>query len=91
MKLLLLVSIFLLNSSVFANERQRQIEYQAINLVIQKYGKGSGNILKGTRENPSNRSWYENEYFVSVAAGRYQEFYWSSIEWYSVNVCTDWA
>ena len=84
-----MVSIFLLNYSVFANERK--LEYEAINLVIQKYGKGLGNRLKGNGENPSYRSWYENECFLSVAAGRYQEFYWSSIKWFSVNVCTDWA
>ena len=91
MKLFLLVIIFLLAPSVVADARQREIEYEAINLVIQKYGKGLENRLKGSGLNPSYRSWYENECFLSVAAGRYQEFYWSSIEWYSVNVCTDWA
>ena len=89
MKLLLLVSIFLLNSSVFGDERQREIEYEAINLVIQKYGKGLGNRLKGTGVNPSYRSWYENECFLSVAAGTHQEFIWSAMEWFSVNVCSD--
>ena len=88
MKLLLLVSIFLLTPSVFAGERQREVEYKAINLVIQKYGKGSRNRLKGTGVNPSYRSWYENECFVSVAAGIYNEYSWTTLEWFSVNVCS---
>ena len=89
MKLLLIVSIFLLNPLVFADERQREIEHEAINLVIQKYGKGLENRLKGTGENPSYRSWYENECFVSVAAGIHQEFTWSALEWFSVNICSE--
>ena len=56
-----------------ADERQREIEYEAINLVIKKYGKGLENRLKGTGANPSYRSWYENDCFISVAAGTYQE------------------
>ena len=76
---------------VFANDRQREIEYEAINLVIQKYGKGLSNRLKGTGTNPSYRSWYENECFVSVAAGTYQEYNWSTTEWFSVNVCSNTA
>ena len=49
MKLLLLTPLLLiLLPSVFADERQREIEYEAINLVIQKYGKGLENRLKGT-------------------------------------------
>ena len=91
MKLLLLVIIFLLAPSVLADARQREIEYEAINLVIQKYGKGLENRLKGSGINPSYRSWYENECFVSVAAGTHQEFIWSEMEWFSVNVCSDLA
>ena len=41
--------------------------------------------------NPSYRSWYENDCFVSVAVGIYQESNWSSMEWFSVNVCSDYA
>ena len=89
MKLLLLVIIFLLAPSVLADSRQREIEYEAINLVIQKYGKGLENRLKGSGLNTSYRSWYENECFVSVAAGTHQEFIWSTMEWFSVNVCSD--
>ena len=59
---------------VFADYRQREIEYKAINLVIQKYGKGLSNRLKGTGLKPSYRSWYDNECFVSVAAGTYKEY-----------------
>jgi len=88
-RLLLLPLLFILLPSVFADERQREIEYEAINLVIQKYGKGLENRLKGTEENPSYRSWYENECFVSIAAGTHQEFNWSAMEWFSVNVCSD--
>ena len=89
MKLLLLVIIFLLAPSVLADARQREIEYEAINLVIQKYGKGLENRLKGSGLNTSYRSWYENECFVSVAAGTHKEFIWSTMKWFSVNVCSD--
>ena len=90
MKHLLIASIlFFIHFGAFANERQRYIEYEAINLVIKKYGKGLENRLKGTELNPNYRSWYENDCFVSVAAGTYQESTWSSMEWFSVNVCAD--
>ena len=89
MKSLLLTSIFLISVPIFADEKQREIEYKAINLVIQKYGKGLSNRLKGTDLKPSYRSWYENECFVSVAAGTYKEYNWSAINWFSVNVCSN--
>ena len=76
---------------LYADDRQREIEYKAINLVIQKYGKGLSNRLKGTEINPSYRGWYENKCFVSVAAGTYKENSWSAIEWFSVNVCSNYA
>ncbi len=89
MKLLFFASIlFFISFGAFADERQRKIEYEAINLVIRKYGKGLENRLKGTEENPSYRSWYENDCFVSIAAGTYQENSWSAMEWFSVNVCS---
>ena len=74
---------------VFADYRPREIEYKAINLVIKKYGKGLSNRFKGTDLKPSYRSWYENECFVSVAAGTYKEYNWSAINWFSVNVCSN--
>ena len=89
MKSLLLTLIFLISIPAFANDRQREIEYEAINLVIQKYGRGLTNRLKGTGLNPSYRSWYENECFVSVAAGTFKEYSWSAIDWFSVNTCSD--
>ena len=82
---------FIIPLSSFANNRHREIEYKAINLVIQKYGKGLENRLKGTGVNPSYRSWYENDCFVSIAAGTYQENSWSAMEWFSVNVCSGYA
>ena len=88
-RLLLAPLLLILLPSVFADERQREIEYEAINLVIQKYGKGLENRLKGTKLNPNYRSWYENDCFVSVAAGTYQDSNWSSMEWFSVNICSD--
>ena len=91
MKLILLTSIFLISIPVFADDIQREIEYKAINLVIQKYGKGLSNRLKGTDFKPSYRSWYENECFVSVAAGTYQEYDWLAMKWFSVNTCSDFA
>ena len=81
--------IFFITLGAFANEKQREIEYEAINLVIKKYGKGLENRLKGTGINPSYRSWYENDCFVTIAAGTYQKYTWSAIEWFSVNVCSD--
>ena len=86
--LLILTILFLIPLEAFADERQRKIEYEAINLVIRKYGKGLENRLKGTEVNPSYRSWYENDCFVSIAAGTYQENSWSAMEWFSVNVCS---
>ena len=90
MKHLFIISIlFLISFGAFADERQREIEYEAINLVIKKYGKGLENRLKGTGLNPSYRSWYENDCFVSIAAGIYQEGNWSATNWFSVNVCSE--
>ena len=89
MKLLLLTLIFLISIPVFANDIQRDIEYEAINLVIQKYGRGLSNRLKGTGLKPSYRSWYENECFVSVAAGTLQEYEWLAMKWFSVNTCSN--
>ena len=90
MKHLLITSILLFISfGAVADERQREIEYEAINLVIKKYGKGLENRLKGTGVTPSYRSWYENDCFVSIAAGTYQEDTWSAMKWFSVNVCSE--
>ena len=90
MKHFLIASIFfIIHLGAFADERQRQIEYEAINLVIKKYGKGLENRLKGTGLTPSYRSWFENDCFVSVAAGTHQEYTWSAMKWFSVNVCSD--
>ena len=88
-RLLIASILFFIPTGGFANEKQREIEYEAINLVIQKYGKGLENRLKGTELNPNYRSWYENDCFVSVAAGTYRESTWSAMEWFSVNVCSD--
>ena len=73
----------------FANEKQREIENEALNLVIKKYGKGLENRLKGTGETPSYRSWYENDCFVSIAAGTYQEDTWSARKWGCGNVWSE--
>jgi len=90
MKRLLILSIlFLINLGAYADERQREVEYEAINLVIEKYGKGLENRLKGTGLSPSYRSWYENDCFASVAAGTHKQDTWSQIKWFSVNVCSD--
>ena len=90
MKYLLIASILLfIPFGATADERKREIEYQALNLVIKKYGKGLENRLKGTGLTPSYRSWYENDCFVSIAAGTYAEYTWSAIEWFSVNICSN--
>ena len=90
-RLLILLILLLIPIEAFTYERQREIEYEAINLVIRKYGKGLENRLKGTGENPSYRSWYENDCFVSIAAGTFQENSWSAMEWFSVNVSSGYA
>ena len=87
-RLLITSILFFIPLEVFADERQREIENEAINLVIKKYGKGLENRLKGTGVTPSYRSWYENDCFVSIAAGTYQED-WSAMKWFSVNVCSE--
>ena len=90
MKHLLIASfLFFIHLGAFGDERQRQIEYEAINLVIKKYGQGLENRLKGTDLNPNYRSWYDNDCFVSIAAGTYQEYTWSAMEWFSVNICSN--
>jgi len=88
-RLLIASLLLLISAGGFAYERQREIEYEAINLVIKKYGKGLENRLKGTGVTPSYRSWYENDCFVSIAAGTYQENTWSAMKWFSVNVCSE--
>ena len=91
MKRLILTLILLLSIPAFSDDMKRELESEAINIVIQKYGRGLSNRLKGTSLQPSYRSWYENECFVSVAAGTYQEYNWSAIDWFSVNTCSDFA
>ena len=81
--------LFFTPLGTFANERQRKIEYEAINIVIKKYGKDLENRFKETGATPSYRSWYENDCFVSIAAGTYQEDTWSAMKWFSVNVCSE--
>ena len=88
-RLLITSILFFIPLGSFAYEKQREIENEAINLVIKKYGKGLENRLKGTGVNPSYRSWYENDCFVSIAAGTYQEYNWSTMVWFSVNICSD--
>ena len=65
--------LFFIPLGGFDDERQREIEYETINLVIKKYEKGLENRLKGKGANHSYQSWYENDFFVSIAAGTYQE------------------
>ena len=88
MRNLLITLIIFTFIPVFSDDRHREKEYEAINLVIQKYGKGLSNRLKGTGLTPNYRSWYQNECFVSVAAGTYQKNTWSAINWFSVNICS---
>ena len=87
-RLLIASILFFIPLGGFADERQREIEYEAINLVIEKYGKSLENRLKGMGASPSFRSWYENDCFVSIAAGTYQKDTWSAMKWFSVNFCS---
>ena len=81
--------LFFIPLGGFADEKQREIENEAINLFIKKYGKGLENRLKGTVVPPSFRSCYKNDCFVSIAAGTYQKDTWSTMKWFSVNVCSE--
>ena len=81
--------LFFIPLGGFADENQREIENEAINLVIKKYGKGLVNRLKRTGVTPSYRSWYENDCFVSIAAGTFQDDTWLAMKWFSVNVCSE--
>ena len=71
--LLIAPILFFIPLGGFYDERQREIEYETINLVIKKYEKGLENRLKGKGANHSYKSWYENDFFVSIAAGTYEE------------------
>ena len=73
----------------FYDEEQREIENEAINLVIKKYGKDLENRLKRTEVTPSYRSWYENDCFESIAEGTCQDDTCSAMKWLSVNVCSE--
>jgi len=52
-RLLIASILFFIPLGCFADERLREIENEAINLVIKKYGKGLENRLKGTGVTPS--------------------------------------
>ena len=52
MKKFVFTFIFLISIPVFGDDRQREIEYEAINIVIQKYGKELSNRLKDTGSRP---------------------------------------
>ena len=90
-RLLIASILFFIPLGGFADEKQREIENEAINLVIKKYGKGLENRLKRTELNPSYRSWYENDCFVSIAVDSYQESNWSSMEWFRINIVSDYV
>ena len=89
LRLLIASILFFIPLGGFADEKQREIEYEAINLVIKKYGKGIENRFKGTGVNPSYRRWDENDCFVIIAAGTYQENTWWAMKLFSVNVCSE--
>ena len=57
-RLLIASILFFMPLVGFTDEKQREIENEAINLVVKKYGKGLENRLKGTGVTPSYRSWY---------------------------------
>jgi len=88
-RLLIASILFFIPLGGFAYEKQREIENESLNLVIKKYGTGLANSLNGKGVTPSYRRWYENDCFVSIAAGTYQEDTWSSMKWFSVNVCSE--
>ena len=56
-RLLIASILFFIPLGGFADEKQREIENEALNLVIKKYGKGLENSLKGTGVTPSSVSY----------------------------------
>ena len=52
-RLLFASILFFTPLGVFADEKQREIENEALNLVIKKYGNGLENRLKGPVETSS--------------------------------------
>ncbi len=47
--------------------------------------------IKRNLWNPSYRSWYKNDCFVTIAAGTYKKSAWLALEWFSVNVCSSYG
>ncbi len=74
-RLLIASILFFIPLGGFYDERQKEIEYETINLVIKKYGKSLESILKVTGANPGFRSWHENDFFYKYCSryipGRY--------------------
>ena len=63
------------------------LEERAVDLVVTKYDKQLKERLKGTGVNPAYMVFKEDDCNVSVKAGTHQPRTFSTLEWFSVDVC----
>ena len=84
--LLLLLTAGLL-SPVDIKAHPISLEERAVDLVIAKYDKQLKERLKGTGVNPAYMVFKEDDCNVSVKAGTHQPRTFSTMEWFSVDVC----
>ena len=63
------------------------LEERAVDLVIAKYDKQLKKRLEGTGVNPAYMVFKKDDCNVSVKAGTHQPKTFSTMEWFSVDVC----
>ena len=88
MKLLLLAPFIVgLIAPVTTEAHPISSEERAVDLVIAKYDKQLKERLKGTGVNPAYMVFKDDECHVTVKAGTHQPRIFSTMEWFSVDVC----
>ena len=79
--------IFTLLSPVQIEAHPISLEERAVDLVIAKYDKQLKKRLEGTGVNPAYMVFKKDDCNVSVKAGTHQPRTFSTMEWFSVDVC----
>ena len=88
MKLLLLEPFIVgLIAPVTTEAHPISSEGRAVDLVIAKYDKQLKERLKGTGVNPAYMVFKDDECNVTIKAGTHQPRTFSTLEWFSVDVC----
>ena len=88
MQLLLLAPLIISLFAQFKTEAHPiSLEERAVDLVIAKYDKQLKERLKGTGVNPAYMVFKDDECHVTVKAGTHQPRTFSTMEWFSVDVC----